>query len=68
MIPHKLSQNVQNDENIYIYIYIYQQRNNNKIKYQEEKQQRLLEKMRFNLQKLSNKHKKSHNFTYKNYK
>ena len=62
MIPHKLSQKVQNDENIY------QQRNNNKIKYKEEKQQRLLEKMRFNLQKLSNKHKKSHNFTYKNYK
>ena len=54
MIPHKLSQKVQNDENIYIYIYIYQQRNNNKFKYQEEKQQRQLEKMRFNLQKLSN--------------
>ena len=50
MIPHKLSQKVQNDE----YIYIYQQRNNNKFKYQEEKQQRQLEKMRFNLQKLSN--------------
>ena len=48
MIPHKLSQKVQNDENIY------QQRNNNKIKYQEEKQQRRLEKMPFNLQKLSN--------------
>ena len=48
MIPYKLSQNVQNDENIY------QQRNNNKIKYKEEKQQRLLEKMWFNLQKLSN--------------
>ena len=54
MIPHKLSQNVQNDEKIYIYIYIYQQRNNNKIKYQEEKQQRRLEKMQFNLQKLNN--------------
>ena len=62
MIPHKLSQKVQNDENIY------QQRNNNKIKYQEEKQQRQLEKMWFNLQKLSNLHKKSNNFTYKNYK
>ena len=54
MIPHKLSQKVQNDENIYINRDIYQQRNNNKIKYQEEKQQRRLEKMRFNLQKLGN--------------
>ena len=39
---------------IYINRDIYQQRNNNKIKYQEEKQQRRLEKMWFNLQKLSN--------------
>ena len=56
MIQHKLSQKVQNDENIY------QQRNNNKIKYQEEKQQRQSEKMWFNLQKLSNQLKKSNNF------
>ena len=48
MIPHKLSQKMQHDENIY------QQRNNNKIKYQEEKQQRRPEKMWFNLQKLDN--------------
>ena len=58
MIPHKLSQKVQNNEYIYIYIYInrdiYQQRNNNKIKYQEEKQQRRSKKMQFNLQKLGN--------------
>ena len=54
MIPHKLSQKVQNDENIYINRDIYQQRNNNKIKYQEEKQQRRLEKMQFDMQKLGN--------------
>ena len=54
MIRHKLSQNVQNDEIIYINRDIYQQRNNNKIKYQEEKQQRRSEKMQFNLQKLNN--------------